>query len=315
MKIDPRHLEILAAIVDHGGLTEGAEALGKSQPSVSRTLSQLEARIGAPLFKPGRRPLQPTDLGASLAIHGRAVLEASRTAGEDVDRFRMGHAGLVRVAGTPVFMDGVIAASIARFQQQMPDVLVEQTYGYADALIERLRNASLDLAIVPLQQGQVPDDLRFQPILPGLNVIACRNGHPLTRKKSITLSDISQYSWIAPPTDSPLYRDLQRALAKIGAKDFRINFSGGSLASVVSILAGSDSLTVLPYSVVFEMKAQNQIAALQLEIGHPDRMLGVLSTDSHRKNPAADRFKSFVISQFENLARRINQNRQDQLWR
>ncbi|MEO1746662.1 MAG: LysR family transcriptional regulator, partial [Pseudomonadota bacterium] len=37
MKMDPRHLEILAAIVDEGGLTEGAVALGKTQPSVSRT--------------------------------------------------------------------------------------------------------------------------------------------------------------------------------------------------------------------------------------------------------------------------------------
>ena len=46
MKIDPRHLEILAAIVDHGGLTEGASALGKSQPSVSRSLSMLEERLG-----------------------------------------------------------------------------------------------------------------------------------------------------------------------------------------------------------------------------------------------------------------------------
>lgn len=315
MKIDPRHLEILAAIVDHGGLTEGAEALGKSQPSISRTLSQLESRIGAPLFHPGRRPLKPTDLGMSLAVLGRAVREATRTAGQEVDRFRTGHTGFVRVGGTPVFMDGVIAALIARFQQHMPDVLVEQSYGYADALVERLRNGTLDLAIVPLQQGQVPDDLRFQPILSGQNVIACRTGHPLLRKKSVTLPDISQYAWIAPPTDSPLYRDLQRALARIGAKDFRINFSGGSLASVVSVLAGSDNLTVLPYSVVFEMKAQNQISALPLEIGHPDRMLGVLSNDAAIRNPAADRFKAFVVSQFENLSKRISQHRQDQLWR
>lgn len=315
MKIDPRHLEILAAIVDKGGLTEGAEALGKSQPSVSRTLSQLESRIGAPLFHPGRRPLQPTDLGQSLAAHGRAVLEASRAAGLAIDRFRTGHSGLVRVAGTPVFMDGVIAGIIARFQQHLPDVFVEQSYGYSDALIDRLRNETLDLAIAPLQKGQVPENLRFQPILPGQNVIACRNGHPLLRQKSVTLSDISQFSWIAPPTDSPLYRDLQRALAKIGAKDFKINFSGGSLASVVSILAGSDSLTILPHSVVFEMARQNQISALKLEIGHPDRMLGVLSREDTDQNPAAHRFKAFVVSQFENLAKRISQNSQDQLWR
>ena len=59
MKIDSRHLEIIAAIVDNGGLTEGAEALGKSQPSVSRTVAMLEARIGARLFEKNRRPLQP----------------------------------------------------------------------------------------------------------------------------------------------------------------------------------------------------------------------------------------------------------------
>ena len=59
MKLDSEHLEILAAIVEQGGLTEGAEALGKSQPSVSRSVALLEARIGLPLFEPGRRPLRP----------------------------------------------------------------------------------------------------------------------------------------------------------------------------------------------------------------------------------------------------------------
>ncbi|MGV8987026.1 MAG: LysR family transcriptional regulator [Cypionkella sp.] len=36
MNIDPRQLEILAAIMQAGGMTEGAARLGKSQPSLSR---------------------------------------------------------------------------------------------------------------------------------------------------------------------------------------------------------------------------------------------------------------------------------------
>ncbi|WP_429925338.1 helix-turn-helix domain-containing protein [Agrobacterium vitis] len=67
MKIDSEHLEILAVIVEKGGLTEGAEALGKSQPSVSRTMALLEERVGTPLFEAGRRPLRPTELGNQLA--------------------------------------------------------------------------------------------------------------------------------------------------------------------------------------------------------------------------------------------------------
>lgn len=315
MKMDPRHLEMLAAIVDCGGLTEGAEALGKSQPSVSRTLAQLEGRIGGALFKPGRRPLQPTELGQALADQGRTVLKANRAASDLVSRFRSGHSGLVRVGGTPIFFDGVISSIIAKSQAQLPDVRVEQSYGYADDLIEKLRNKTLDLAILPLQRDNVPNDLAFQPILPGLNVVACREGHPLTHRKLLTTKDIAKFPWIAPPTDSPLYRDLRRALASMSAKDYQISFSGGSLASVIAVLTGSDSLTVLPYSVVFTMKTTSGIAALSLEIGHPDRMLGVLAPKAPGNNPAARRFRTYVVAQFEALAHRIVQHQKNQLWR
>ena len=315
MKMDPRHLEILAAIVDQGGLTEGAQALGKSQPSVSRTLSQLEARIGAPLFQPGRRPLQPTTLGLALAEQGRAVLKANRIAGETADRYRTGHSGLVRVGGTPIFMDGVLAPMIALFQQNFPDVRIDQSYGYADDLVDGVRSGRYELSILPLQADRIPPEFRFQAILPGQNVIACRTGHPLTRRRLVTLADIAEFPWIAPPVDSPLYKDLQRALSKIGAEDFRISFSGGSLASVIGVLTGSDSLTVLPYSVAFLMRPQNQVTALSLEIGHPERNLGILSLPGPEANPAAQRFRGFVAAQFEALGSRIERHRKEQLWR
>ena len=57
MKLDSEHLVILAAVLDGGGVVEGAASIGKSQPSVSRTLALLEARIGEPLFDRTRRPL------------------------------------------------------------------------------------------------------------------------------------------------------------------------------------------------------------------------------------------------------------------
>lgn len=315
MKFDPRHLEILSAIVDHGGLTEGAESLGKSQPSVSRTLAQLERRVGAPLFQPGRRPLQPTELGLALAEQGRAVRKAGRLAGEILDRYRAGRSGLVRVGGTPIFMDGVISSMIATFQESHPGVHVEQSYGYGDAMIERLRNGALDLAILPLRPEMVPEDLAFQPILRGLNVIACREGHPLARRKFLTLQDIAEFPWIAPPADSPLYRDLRRALSNIGVDDFRVSFSGGSLASVLSVLTGSNALTVLPYSVVFMARPRQQVTALSLDIGHPDRVLGLLEVQGVAPSPAARRFRDFVARQFELLGRRVAQHRTEQLWR
>ena len=152
-------------------------------------------------------------------------------------------------------------------------------------------------------------------MLPGLNVIACRAVHPLAGRQLITPADLEPIPGSRPRRQPAVYRDLRRALANIGASDFRISFSGGSLASVLSVLTETDSLTVLPYSVVFMLKERNAVTALSLEIGHPDRALGVLAMDATLRNPAARRFRLFIIRQFESLSRRITQHQKDQLWR
>ncbi|QQM33002.1 LysR family transcriptional regulator (plasmid) [Martelella lutilitoris] len=301
MKIDSEHLEILAAIVEKGGLTEGADELGKSQPSVSRSMALLEKRIGMPLFEPGRRPLRATELGASLARLGSRIRSANQEASLLVRRFRQGLAGRLRVGGSPIFTDGVVAVMIAEFQSRHSDVYIDQSYGYLDSLSVGLRNGGLDIAILPLHPRQVPVDMDFLPLLSGRNVVACRADHPLTRVKGITLDAVARYPWIAPPANSPLYRDLERALKSIGQKDFMINFSGGTLASIQSLLMGSDSLTILPYSVVFQNRRTIPLAVLPLKIDHPDRQLGVLTMIERQRPPAARQFIEFLHIEAQRL--------------
>lgn len=315
MKLDPRQLEALAAIVDSGGLTEGASALGRSQPSLSRTVAQLENRIGSPLFHPNRRPLQPTELGAMLAEEGRRIRTATGAAGEIVQRYRAGRSGVVRVGGTPVFMDGVIASMVAGFQTRNPGVRIDQSYGYVPELIDRLSKSTLDLAICPVRAEEVPPDFRFDTILPGRNVIACRSGHPLLNRKGVRVQDIARYPWIAPPVESPLYRDLRQVLAGLGSEAFTISFTGGGLSAVLSILTASDSLTILPYSVVFTLRRQFSVAALSLRIDHPDRNLGLLYRPASTQSPAANRLRADIVAQFETLSATILHHEKNTLWR
>ncbi len=315
MKLDPRHIEILAAIVENGGLTEGAEALGKSQPSVSRSLSLLEARLGASLFEKGKRPLRPTEICISLAAEGRKIIEANRNASDLVEGFKSGKTGIVRVGGTPFFMDGVISGMIADFQMGYPDVRIDQSYDYLAELMRQLEAGSLDIAICPMNPQAIPSGFEFTAILPGRNVIACANTHPLVPKASVKLSDITPYSWITPPSDSPLYEDLRNVLTAIGVRDFKVRFTGGSLASVITILERSDALTVLPYSVVFTQRRQKTLAALPIKIGHPLRSLGLLWKLDNTHRPSVRRFRQFIEKEFATLSATIIKHEQNALWR
>ena len=315
MKIDPNHLHILAAIIDAGGLSEGATAVNKSQPSVSRTIAMLETRLGARLFEKGRRPLRATELCLSLAEQGRIIAQASEKTAQMAAHYSGGKSGTARIAGTPIFMDGVIANMLAPFQGAFPQVTIHQSYGYLNELSEQLVAGSIDLAICPVRPDTIPENLAFRPLLRGRNVIACAPTHPLARKSAFKPEDIAKYPWISPPAGSPLYADLRRALNTIGILDIQVSFTGGSLASILSIMAGSNSLTVLPYSVVFMQSHTKLVTTLPVKLEHPERALGLLWSQDRPMRPAVTRFRRYLENEFLGLANRIEQKGRTAVWR
>jgi DNA-binding transcriptional LysR family regulator len=314
MKIDERHLVQLAAVVQAGGVTEGAAMIGLTQPAVSRTLSMLEKRLGEPLFLKGRRPLQPTPLGRALADHGQAMLAASRKASQLVDSFRMGQSGLVRVGGTPFFMDALISGMIAEFQTAHHDIRVDQSYGYLPELRAALHADRIDLAICPIDILDEGSGLSFAEILPGRNVVACRTGHPLLGQRKLAARQLLDFPWIAPPPGSPLHDDLRSLLLSMGAMEIKIRYSGGSLLSAISYMKATDALAVLPHSVVFAFRHEKAITALPVEIPHPERALGLLRVAEAPRAPAVDRFAAHVSRSFQNLRHLIGRHEQAVIW-
>ncbi|ADZ69532.1 LysR family transcriptional regulator [Polymorphum gilvum] len=310
MKLDERHLIQLAAVVQAGSVTEGAALLGLSQPAVSRTLAMLERRLGEPLFLKGHRPLQPTPLGRALAEHGQTMRAASRKASETLVNFRRGEAGVVRIGGTPFFMDALISGMAADFQTLCPDVRIDQSYGYLADLRAALESDRIDLAVCPIDLLDEGSGLTFQELLPGRNVIACAATHPLLAKPDPKALDLLDFPWIAPPPDSPLHADLHAILLSLGVSGIKIRYSGGSLASVLTYMTRTDALTILPHGAVFAFHRDRGISALPFRIPHPDRALGLLRLTGAPNAPAVDTFSRHIRKEFETLRHQIKRHEQ-----
>jgi DNA-binding transcriptional LysR family regulator len=315
MKLSESHLIQLSAVVDAGSVSKGAAMLGLSQPALSRSLAQLEARVGKPLFIRDRRPLQATPLGMQLAAHGRRILAESRRATEAVQSLLRGTRGLVRVGGVPFFMDAMISRIIAGFQNQRPDVVFEQSYGNLNEVGTGLRADQLDLGIVPLGASGEPEGLHFTPILPARNVVCCRTGHPLQRAKRLNTADLGHYPWVAPLPGSPLLADLFAIRSSLGAIDLDIRYSGGSLLSVINYMDETDALAVFPFSVYFAERKQNRLAVLPVDIPQPQRHLGLLRAAGPHRNPAAAAFADFVVQSFDSMQQLILRHENAVIWR
>lgn len=72
--VELRHLRALNAVAEAGTVTAAAARLHMTQPALSRTLAQLEARVGVRLVDRSTRHLALTAAGTTLLGHGRAIL-------------------------------------------------------------------------------------------------------------------------------------------------------------------------------------------------------------------------------------------------
>ena len=74
-----QHIQTLVAIADAGSLRGAAEALGKSQPAITKALRQAEDDLGVALFQRSSRGVVVTELG-------ERVLSRARTIAGEIDR-------------------------------------------------------------------------------------------------------------------------------------------------------------------------------------------------------------------------------------
>lgn len=92
-----QELTVFVRTAESGSFSRAGRELGLSQPSVSRIVNELEARLGIKLLLRTTRRVAPTEAGTTFLERAKQVLadlEAAEDAARGIDSLR----GLIRVA-------------------------------------------------------------------------------------------------------------------------------------------------------------------------------------------------------------------------
>src|SRR5579863_4673340 len=129
-------LTVFAAIVDTGSLAGAARRLRRSAPSVTRTLSALEGRIGATLIERTTRRLTLTETGRRFGVEARRALAAYDAAVRlDIETVPR---GVLRITAPLIFGRRHVTPVIASFLDTHPGMQAELSLSdrYVDMLEE-----------------------------------------------------------------------------------------------------------------------------------------------------------------------------------
>ena len=113
-------IELFRAVVEAGGISSGALAVGSSPPAVSRRLSALEARLGVRLAQRSARRFRLTDEGAQFYERCRSILADLRDAEVEVSARGATARGLLKVGALMELGRRRIAPLLAEFAARHP---------------------------------------------------------------------------------------------------------------------------------------------------------------------------------------------------
>jgi LysR family transcriptional regulator, carnitine catabolism transcriptional activator len=147
--MDSRRLGIFLSVVDEGGFTAAADALGMSQPAVSQAVRELEDDLGALLFHRIGRGVALTPAGEVLVLPARQArhdLHIGRMAVEEVSGLQGGRLDL---ACLPTLAVAPLAPLVGAFRAAHPGVSIRLSDPQDTAeLLEFVRSGESEVGLV-----------------------------------------------------------------------------------------------------------------------------------------------------------------------
>lgn len=140
--MDLNEILVFTKVVEAGSFVGASRALDMPKSTVSRKLSELEARLGARLLQRTTRRLSLTDVGRAFYPHAARVVAEAEEAERVVGRMQEVPRGLLRVTAPLNF--GYLGPVVASFVARYPELRLEMVC--ADRVVD-LVEEGLDVAV------------------------------------------------------------------------------------------------------------------------------------------------------------------------
>jgi len=279
-----RQLQLLVAVVDHGGHSAAARELNITQPTISIQLTRMAEIVGSALFQTIGRRQELTETGQQVYDAGRSILGALQKLDDELSGIQGDIKGELRICS--VSTAGFIPFYLGLFLDLHPHVIPRLHVGNRSELIERITGNRDDIFIT----GRVPDSL---PIMKNELVVVASPDHPLAKKKSITLMQLAGERLLLREPESGTRLAFETVMRESGY-EIKPYMELGSNEAVRQAVMGGLGISVLSLSSIELETAAKKIVVINTEKFPLQKQWFAVSRRGKQLPRAAGAFLSFL---------------------
>ena len=201
----------LTAVVEAGGYAKAAEALHKSQSTVTYSVQKLESSLGVRAFEIRGRKAVLTPTGQMLYRRARILLEEASAIELAARKASAGWEAEIVIAVETNFPSWLMFECLSRFGAESPHTRVEWFEIVLHGAAEGLQNGSVDLAIGP----HVPPGYAGEPLMGLRFILVAHPEHALHKlERELTVRDLRKHRHLVV-RDTGMRRDKSGATIEV----------------------------------------------------------------------------------------------------
>ena len=295
MHIKLRQLAHARALFRYGSFRRAAEAEHISQPALSRSIQSLEESLGVLLFDRQTSDISPTAFGKALLGRAENILTEAAELEREMELLQGLDVGQLDVAMGlfPAELSGDRA--LAELLAEHPQLQISARIRHWGELEQMVLAREIDLGFGEISDLLSSPDLRLEPIGRHELLFFCRPGHPILRKREISVEDIDAYCVLTPPPRRSLVPLFPRNLRVDGLTSHalpRVRLE--DLTAIRTIVSGTDAISYATPIQLEPLLRRGEVAVIPFRAPWARLDYGFIYLASRSLSPAAEAFMDKV---------------------
>ncbi|MEC8779339.1 MAG: LysR family transcriptional regulator [Verrucomicrobiota bacterium] len=275
-------------LVETKSFSKAARLNEVTQSAVSQQLKSMEAHYDMLIIDRNQKKFRLTPQGTALYSTFKEILDLYEKLNCEIQEMRNIVSGTIQISTVNSIGLHELPPYLKSFIKQFPSVNARVEYRRANLVYEDVLHGNADLGLVAFPPPH--KDLTIIPFANDELIIVMSPEHRLTKKRSISMNDLSGVEFVAFERDIPTRKATDEILAKAGV-EVQVVMEFDNVETVKRAIEINAGIAILPASTVITESERNQLVIYKLEGGIHNRPLAVIHKKNRILTPA---LRSFV---------------------
>jgi DNA-binding transcriptional LysR family regulator len=283
-------LRALVAVSEARSFSVAGRSIGLSQPSLHRSVSNLEKLSGLELFRRTSTGIEPNPAGRILTKHAKLAFAELQQGLNEIAEYQGRGTTAIIVGSLPLARSQILPRAVHAMIESAPKVQIRVVDGLYSELLRGLRQGDIDCIIGALRDPEPAPDVTQQELFSDPLAIVAGPNHPLVGKDQVGIDDTLDFPWVAPPKITPGGTYLFETLQIQNLPQTPVRAVSSSMIFLRGLLAQGDYLTILSRHQIQEECALGLMVPLPIDLKDSERAIGLTTRRDWRPTELQSRF-------------------------